>query len=271
MNYNKGNFIRGEIIVVLEYIKKYKEELRKCFKDLKRKNTFYKQIPNILTFSRAALSPISSALFLTGHPVVGVIFTGGLLLTDLFDGKLARRWDAQSKFGADLDAFCDKIMFLWLALPLIISNPIVLLNFIFEGAISWVNVFGRMKGLNTKTVFSGKVKTCFLSLMLISGYFVQFLDLNVSVLNTLVGITLVSQGIAFGNYIKEYKRLSNEKKLSELKDLNNCDDSCLEQEKTIDKDESLTDSLRKERDFVLGFNEPDKEFGPNIRNKKYGK
>lgn len=269
MNYNKVDVL-WRFIVVLEYINKYREEVRKCIKDLSKKETVYKQIPNLLTFSRAALSPISSILFLMGFAKIGVIYTGCLLLTDLFDGKLARKWDVQSKFGADLDAFCDKLMFLWLALPLIINNPIILLNFIFEGIISGINVFGRMKGLNTKTVFSGKVKTCLLSLMLISGYLVEFLSLPILILNTLIGITIFSQGIAVGNYIIEYKKLCKENELSKLNKLNDSKVDDLEEQNLLVKEESLSDSLKKEREFILGFKEPDKkkELNVKIRNKE---
>ena len=243
-----------------------KQEIKNAFNDLKSPKTFKKQIPNLLTFSRASLSPISSILFLTGHSVIGVIFTGLLLSTDLFDGKLARKWNVQSSFGADLDAFSDKIMFLWLSLPLIVSNPIVLLNFAFEGAISGVNVVGRMKGLNTKTVFSGKVKTCLLSTMLIFGYLVQFLNLPVSILNTLVGLTFVSQSVAFANYISEYKRMSKEQ--VEIVKLNyKLIEEDIENEKTNIKKETLVESLRKEKNFVLGFNEPDREYEPNKKTK----
>lgn len=195
-----------------EYIKNYKKEIMKCINDLKNKNTVYKQIPNLLTFSRAALIPISSILFLTNHPIIGIIYTVLIEATDLFDGRLARKWNVQSKFGADLDAFCDKVMFLSLSIPLIISYPLVLINFLLEASISIINVIGRIKGLNTKTVFSGKVKTCFLSLMLISGYLVKFFELPLPALNILIGITFITQIIALINYIKEYKKMNKEHK-----------------------------------------------------------
>ena len=195
-----------------EYIKNYKKEIMKCINELKNKNTVYKQIPNLLTFSRAALIPISSILFLTNHPIIGIIYTVLIEATDLFDGRLARKWNVQSKFGADLDAFCDKVMFLSLSIPLIISYPLVLINFLLEASISIINVIGRIKGLNTKTVFSGKVKTCFLSLMLISGYLVKFFELPLPVLNILIGITFITQIIALINYIKEYKKMNKEHK-----------------------------------------------------------
>ena len=100
--------------MVKEYLEKHKEEIKNCIEDLKNKDTWYKQIPNLLTFSRAIGGPIISTIFLLGHPVAGTILTASLLLTDLIDGKLARRFGVVSSFGADLDAFCDKIMFLGL-------------------------------------------------------------------------------------------------------------------------------------------------------------
>ena len=122
-------------------------------------------------------------MFLMGYPVAGVIATALLCFTDMIDGKLARKWNVVSKFGADLDAFCDKIMFLGLSIPLLVGNPIVILNFMLEGIISLINVLGRINGLNTKTVFSGKVKTWFLLTMLGVGYLVQYLNLPVNFLN----------------------------------------------------------------------------------------
>ena len=239
--------------MVLEYMNKYKDEIKRCINDLKCKNAFYKQIPNLLTFSRAiGVIPIN-ILYFTGNIIPSVILTGLILSTDLFDGKLARKWNVQSSFGADLDAFCDKIMFLGLSIPLIISNPIVLLNFIFEGAISLVNVLGRVNGINTRTVMSGKVKTCFLSLMLIMGYLTQFLNLPIHMFNILVGITFVSQGIAFSNYIKEYKRMNNEKKYDIL--IN--EDSVKKDNIVYKREDSLLEQLKREKEFYISFKQPD--------------
>ena len=197
--------------MVLEEDINYKEEIKKCFKDLKSVKTFYKQIPNLLTLSRAVGGPIVGTIFLLGHPVAAVLFLSLLLLTDMFDGKLARIFGVVSKFGADLDAFCDKIMFLGLSIPLLVY-PAVLINFIFEGIISLINVVGRINGLDTRTVFSGKVKTCFLSMMLGSGYLVKYFNIPVSLLNVLVGLTFFTQGIAVCNYVKKYKEMECEKK-----------------------------------------------------------
>ena len=134
------------------FLNKYRDDFNDCIGYMKNVRTWYKLIPNLLTISRPIGMIPANILFFTGNVVPAMVLTGVLLLTDLFDGKLARKWNVQSKLGADLDAAGDKIMFLGMALPLIVSNPIMILNVLLEAAIALVNVKGRIKGLNTETV-----------------------------------------------------------------------------------------------------------------------
>ena len=92
--------------------------------------------------------------------------------------------------AAGKGALADKIMFLGSSIPLLGNIPMLIFNFIMEGIISSINVFGRMKGLNTKTVLSGKIKTVSLALTLISGYLVYFFEMSASILNLLIGLIL---------------------------------------------------------------------------------
>lgn len=246
----------------------YKKEIKKCFDDMKSIKTFYKQIPNLLTVSRALFGPFVSVMFLMGYPIVGVIFTAVLCFTDMIDGKLARKWNVVSKFGADLDAFCDKIMFLGLSIPLLVGNPIILLNFVLEGIISLINVIGRINGLDTQTVFSGKVKTWFLLIMLGVGYLVQYLNVSVNFLNIMSVLTFISQGISIIDYIKEYHILNDEKK----KNSNNVKE--IEQIEYVKSEEvevkkNVIDELKQEREFLLdtkNITEVDRTY---VRKRKY--
>ena len=207
-------------------------------------------------------------MFLMGYPIVGVIFTAVLCFTDMIDGKLARKWNVVSKFGADLDAFCDKIMFLGLSIPLLVGNPIILLNFVLEGIISLINVIGRINGLDTQTVFSGKVKTWFLLIMLGVGYLVQYLNVSVNFLNIMSVLTFISQGISIIDYIKEYHILNDEKK----KNSNNVKE--IEQIEYVKSEEvevkkNVIDELKQEREFLLdtkNITEVDRTY---VRKRKY--
>lgn len=247
--------------MVREYIDKYKEEVLRCINDLKHKDTFYKQIPNLLTFSRlVGMIPIN-ILFFTGNIIPAILLTGLILSTDFFDGKLARKFNVQSKFGADLDAVCDKFMFLGLSLPLIVSNPVLISNFIMEGIISFINVLGRVEGLDTKTIFAGKIKTWFLSGSILAGYLVKFFSISNSLLNVLAYITLGSQIITVDNYIKEYKRMKNIK-LEE--NINN------EEVVTIDDNNirNQIEELRREREFLLDSKIINQESKSRVRVRK---
>lgn len=239
--------------MVQEYLKKYKEELKKCINDLLHKETRYKQVPNLLTISRAiGMIPVN-ILLLNGNITIGIALITALLITDFFDGKIARKWNIQSKFGADLDAVCDKLMFLGLAIPLMINNKALIANFMLEGIISYINVLGRINGLDTKTVFAGKIKTCFLSTTLIIGYLTKFFGLNSTWFNILTSMTIGTQVITIDNYLKEYNDMKNKKliKEQEKEQIINKEEIIKEQEK------NLKEELIKEKDFLLNIQEPD--------------
>ena len=69
-----------------------------------------KYVPNTLSIMRMALSV--ALLFLTKMPWVftAVYLASGI--TDLFDGKIARRYHIESDFGSKLDTFADLALFL---------------------------------------------------------------------------------------------------------------------------------------------------------------
>jgi len=233
-----------------EQLMKYKEDINNCKNDLKSIKTWYRQIPNLLTISRPLGMIPANILFFTGNVVPAVILTGCLLLTDLFDGKLARKWNVQSKLGADLDAVGDKIMFLGMALPIVASNPLILVNVILEGAISYINVLGRLQDMDTKTVYSGKLKTWFLSILLLMGYITHFFNVPGIILDIIMAITCVSQGVTLSDYVNEYKKMAEEKRNEMLKEyqetMEKYDDQVLERD-----NDSLREKLIEEREFLL--------------------
>ena len=247
--------------MVLEYIEGYKNEIENSIRDMKHKDTFYKQIPNLLTFIRLiGAIPAGIMYYLNTKIFIGAISI--LWFTDAIDGRIAKKFNAQSKLGADMDAFADKIMFLGSSIPLLGIFPILIFNFMMEGVISSINVFGRMKGLNTKTVLSGKVKTVLLALTLISGYLVQFFGMSLSILNLLIGLTSLLQIVSIKDYISEFKRMDKDLKKRENNEL---DDRVLlfvdkkDVDKVLVKDttRNLIDELNKEKEFYLGFSEED--------------
>lgn len=66
-------------------------------------------IPNLLSVIRIALIPVFAILYLNGDKIVAVtiLFLSGL--TDLFDGKIARKFNQVSALGKILDPVADKL------------------------------------------------------------------------------------------------------------------------------------------------------------------
>ena len=82
-------------------------EGKNCINEFKNKETRHKQIPNAFTASRlfAPLFIIPSAL--SCNLILTALFAGGFAFTDACDGYYARKYNAQSEFGRELDPITD--------------------------------------------------------------------------------------------------------------------------------------------------------------------
>ena len=70
------------------------------------------QLPNIISGLRLLFIPIFILTFLDGSYLLALIIFILMSISDAFDGMLARKLNAQSQFGAYLDAIADKLMIL---------------------------------------------------------------------------------------------------------------------------------------------------------------
>ncbi|MDR1465945.1 MAG: CDP-alcohol phosphatidyltransferase family protein [Oscillospiraceae bacterium] len=75
-------------------------------------------IPNMISFVRILLIPVFAVLYHCGHPVaaLAVLVLSGL--SDLVDGKIARRFHMVSEIGKALDPVADKLTQITLAVLL---------------------------------------------------------------------------------------------------------------------------------------------------------
>lgn len=78
-------------------------------------------IPNWLSFIRIALIPVFMVLFLKGHVLVAVIVMAVAAITDLFDGKIARKFNQISNLGKILDPIADKLSQMAIVIVLIVT------------------------------------------------------------------------------------------------------------------------------------------------------
>lgn len=189
------------IYVLKKYLLDYRKKLKDAVNDLKHLKTFYKQIPNILTSTRILSPFIIIPLAMTGN-IVGTVIAASLIAsTDFFDGLIARKLNITSELGRELDAVSDKFFASALIIPLILQSPIFLANIFFEGMIATTNLKAKIKGLEPKTIFMGKVKTFSLSISLILGYLNLFIPLNSSLIISSIISTMALECATAVSYI----------------------------------------------------------------------
>lgn len=191
-------FIKNIKIVISDLRSKDKEKRRR-------------QIPNLLTIIRGFLAPFTIIpAVLTHHIYLAfslIIFCG---LTDCFDGWYARNFNAQSEFGADLDAICDKLFVLTLTFPLAFEyTSWIVLILILELIIAIINSHYRLKGIDARSSLIGKAKTvvldCSIALCYLD-YIIRIPDLAITIV---IGLTNIMQIITIIDYILKYKKEKN--------------------------------------------------------------
>ena len=183
-------------------------DLKEQFRSIK-KDGIKKQIPNILTFSRA-LAPIVIIPTIMLEKVYLAI--GELVffeLTDFFDGRLARKFNCVTDFGVKLDAICDKFFVLGIMIPAIIKYPVLLINLMLEACISYINFIALLKNNDPKTNMLGKIKTGFLSATLVLAYIPNVVDIYVLMASI---VTFMLQIAAFIRYRESDINKDKEKK-----------------------------------------------------------
>lgn len=197
------------------FIKNYwnylKDGGKNCLNDLKHIKTAYKQIPNILTILRLLSTIPINIFFFTGNIGASLIACGFAAFTDAVDGAIARKLKCSSQFGADLDAICDKLFIILMALPIVIQNPFMLLNLGLELGITATNVNAVKKGKKVKSSILGKVKTWILSATVLFGYLIPLLGISTNLLSSFL-ITLPAVILQTATLLK-YVEINNTKKI----------------------------------------------------------
>jgi len=197
---------------IKEYWKYFKSEGKKCLDDLKHIKTIYKQVPNLLTIFRLLSTIPINIFFFTGNIAAALITCGVAASTDLVDGQFARKFNCSSQFGADLDAICDKLFIVLMALPIVIQNPFMLLNIGLEAGITITNVNSEKNGQKVSSAMIGKIKTWVLSLTVLLGYLLPLLNIAPTLLSSFL-ITIPAATFQTATLIK-YLKINNNSKVN---------------------------------------------------------
>lgn len=187
-----------------------------------------KKIPNILCWIRIALIPFI-LLFLLDNPfsnmfavsvrilISGILF-GIAMITDAFDGTIARKYDAVTNFGKFIDPIADKMLVIslligFVELGITTAFPVILIlarEFIVTG----LRLNAAAKGKVIPANIWGKIKTVIQSIALAVTFVIWFIlsvtDANITEIsgsvspipNILVWIIAVITVISAIPYIK---------------------------------------------------------------------
>jgi len=83
-------------------------------------------IPNFLTLLRVISAPIVAYLIFSGFSIyfaIAVFIFG--MLTDFFDGQIARRFNLKTEFGRQFDIIADRILIIGSALAIVIKLELI--------------------------------------------------------------------------------------------------------------------------------------------------
>lgn len=178
------------------------------FKDWKKEIL---TIPNLLSLFRLLLIPVYMTIYLNANQTKDYITAAVILavscLTDLIDGKIARKFNMISTVGKVLDPIADKVTQFTLIICLSIKYPVlwhlVLLFVIKEGFQFFAGLITYRKGrILTGALISGKICTTVLFVSLTVMVLVP--DISSRAVNIVTVVDGIFMLIAFADYIHAY-------------------------------------------------------------------
>ena len=170
-------------------------------------------IPNLLSLFRLVLIPVYVTIYLNATGSSHYLIAGAILavscLTDMIDGKIARKFNMISTVGKILDPIADKATQFTLIVCLTVKHPILWgLVILFVIKESFQLVAGlltlRQGKILDGALISGKISTTILFLSLIVLILIP--DLNPNTVMWITVLCAVVMGVAFAEYFWQYFR-----------------------------------------------------------------
>lgn len=171
----------------------------------------YFSIPNLMGYFRILLIPVYLFLYIRAETTEEYYMAAVVLLvsflTDLFDGKIARRFDMVTEFGKILDPVADKLTQGAMAISFSYKYPAMgILLFVFFGKECLMAILGlymmkknyRMDGAQKH----GKVCTAVLDLVMILVLILP--GMSILIVNVLAGIAIIVMLSSLALYLKMY-------------------------------------------------------------------
>jgi len=173
-------------------------------------------IPNCLSYFRILLLPIFCVVYLGAESTWDYMIAGGILivsaLTDFFDGKIARRYNAITEFGKLLDPVADKLTLVAIALCLIPYYQkmiylviIMLIKEVYMFAMGYVHLKHGTKLDGAKWV--GKI--CTATLFVALAILILIPQIEGTIADLIIGFEIIMVIMAILGYRKAFRQLKN--------------------------------------------------------------
>lgn len=184
-------------------------------KKINKKEIF--SIPNLLGYFRLLLIPIFSYIYCTAQSDRDYYIASGIVLvsslTDMFDGKIARKFNMITELGKMLDPIADKLTHAALAFCLATRYPVMwillALMAVKEGymavmGIKYLRIGKKLDG----AMWFGKVCTALLFVVLLVLFFLPNLPMHV--VTILITISMVVMLFALIMYVPVFRKMGQE-------------------------------------------------------------
>ena len=174
-------------------------------------------IPNCMGYFRILLIPIFCIIYLNAESMKDYYLAAGIVLvstiTDLFDGKVARKFNMVTELGKALDPIADKLTHAGLAFCLASRYPLmwglIALLVIKEGYMGIMGLIFLKKGkMLDGAMWFGKICTA----VLFVGMLVLFLFPGLSEVwvNGMIIIMMVVMAVTLCMYVPVFKKMKDE-------------------------------------------------------------
>lgn len=185
-------------------------------------------IPNFLSTIRLAialglLGTINSPLLINNPLLLLPIYIVGAS-TDLLDGYLARRWNVQSKYGRRVDPIADKLLNITTLLIITRFSQINLLYLPLFSELGIAVASSATSLIHKKDITVaniGRLKTGLLCTTIVASLGLTKIPQLKNIVYTLIGSTVVAQGLTIYNYQQQYKNITKQEKKEENIIINN--------------------------------------------------
>ena len=168
-------------------------------------------VPNLLSLFRLVLIPVYVYIYLNAAETYQYVIAGAIMavscLTDMVDGKIARKYNMITNVGKVLDPLADKVTQFTLTICLSLKYPVLypvlalfLVKEIFQLVVAVIHLFkGKML---PGALMAGKICTTVLFISLIA--LVLFPNMSPVLVDGIAVVDAIFLGFSFVSYILAY-------------------------------------------------------------------